>query len=384
MALLLSFVVCQGQTQTLSIGYRAGSHEYLPAYGENEGRLLRFCGEISPGAFVRVVGYSSPEGDVGLNDRLSQLRGEKALQLLRTRGIDGTCSSGGEDWQGLRRLVEDNYFRPDRAALLELLSVGMTSEMRKRHLRAFAGGDVWTLLLEEYMPLLRYARCEAVLPVERQEPLATTLPVAFPAPVVSRLDAERQPPVRKTLLALKSNLLYDALTLLNLSVEVPFSRGRFSAVAEHQFAWWRCGAWRNKYCLRYLQSGGEVRWWFSPRHTFVGRRILRRDALCGHFFGLYGMGGKYDFEWRRSICYQGEFWSAGLSYGYSLALSRHLNMEFSLCVGYAAIDYRHFVPAEDYSVLYRDRRDCGRWHYFGPTKLAVSLVFPIGKRGGER
>ena len=61
-------------------------------------------------------------------------------------------------------------------------------------------------------------------------------------------------------------------------------------------------------------------------------------------------------------------------------------MEFSLSLGYLSSSYRHYYPADDYSLLWRDKSKVGRISYFGPTKLKVSLVVPIRipykKRGG--
>lgn len=93
--------------------------------------------------------------------------------------------------------------------------------------------------------------------------------------------------------------------------------------------------------------------------------------------GAYGESGKYDFEYQRSICYQGEFWSTGLSYGYAMPIGRYLNLEFSISAGYASIAYRGYTPSEDYEILWRDPNKTGRLHYFGPTKAQVSLVIPI-------
>ena len=177
--------------------------------------------------------------------------------------------------------------------------------------------------------------------------------------------------------AVKTNLLTTALTWLNLSVEVPFDGNRFSVMGEYQFPWWRGGQNRNKFCMRYLQAGGEFRWWFHPRKKASTGYSIVRNNLCGHFVGIYGMGGKYDFQNKRDICYQGEFWSVGLTYGYSLPVARVLNLEFFVSFGYASIPYRHFIPSEDYSDLFRDPSDCGTWNYFGPTKIGVTLVLPI-------
>lgn len=187
---------------------------------------------------------------------------------------------------------------------------------------------------------------------------------------------------RKTRLAVKTNMLYDALTLINYSIELPFSLWdeHFSATFDHQFPWWRWGKNNNEYAIRYLQAGGEARWWFSPQHKPRTKKKLLRECLTGHFVGIYGMSGKYDFQNRRKICYQGEFWSIGFTYGYAMPISRLFNLEFSISAGYAPISYRHYIPADDYSKLQIDRERMGTWNYFGITKASISLVMPINFR----
>jgi len=170
----------------------------------------------------------------------------------------------------------------------------------------------------------------------------------------------------KTILALKTNLLYDALSLANFSIEVPLYKDKFSLLYYHQFPWWTWGQADNEYCIRFLSIGAEARWWFKTSERFNG-----------HFLGLYSESGKYDFEFQRRICYQGEFYSAGLSYGYAMPVGKHLNLEFSLSAGYASMAYRGYNPSPDYEILFRDPAKVGRVHYFGPTKAQISLVVPI-------
>lgn len=170
--------------------------------------------------------------------------------------------------------------------------------------------------------------------------------------------------------ALKTNLLYDAVSALNGEIEFPIGK-KFSLVVEDVFPWWKWGTNDKKYCFQLWTMGVEPRWWF--------RRNDRKDWLSGHFAGAYAMSGKYDLQWKTSPCYQGEYWSAGLSYGYALPLCKWLNMEFSLSVGYIRSDYRHYQPDEDYEHLYRDKFKVGTVSFFGPTKAKVSLVLPIGK-----
>lgn len=100
--------------------------------------------------------------------------------------------------------------------------------------------------------------------------------------------------------------------------------------------------------------------------------------MTGHFLGLYGWGGKSDIQAGRDFgCYQFEFISAGLTYGFAFPISKHLNLELSLSAGYANIPYRHYIPTDDWQILIRDRNNAGTLHYFGLTKAEVSLVIPI-------
>lgn len=191
---------------------------------------------------------------------------------------------------------------------------------------------------------------------------------------------------RRTIMAVKSNLLYDALSLINCSVEFPIG-DKFSALVYSQFPWWKWGEADNEYCVRFLSLGAEGRWWFAPRPQPATEKRQERDRLVGHFVGVYAESGMWDFQFKSDICRQGEFWSVGVSYGYSMPISRRLNMEFSLSVGYASIPYRGYTPSKDYEILWRDNEDTGCWGYIGPTKAQVSLVVPIKatqKKGGRR
>ena len=207
-----------------------------------------------------------------------------------------------------------------------------------------------------------------------------------------RSDVAISTPVDKsqrTVIGLKTNLLLDAVTALNYAIEVPVNE-HFSLQYFQTTPWWT-GA-NNKFCLQALTFGGEARWWFLPRTSGPTENRKQRDALVGHFLGAYGWGGNGDLQFGRKVCQQFDFWSAGLTYGYSMAVSKHLNMEFTLSVGYAAINYQHYVPTDDFSLLVRDDNLAGKLHYIGPTKAEISLVIPIratvgrkaANKGGDR
>lgn len=193
--------------------------------------------------------------------------------------------------------------------------------------------------------------------------------------------AKIEPTIKRDtmVVALKSNMLYDALTVLNAELEVPISR-HFSVAVEYLFPWWESG---NKYCLQLLELGVEGRYWFR-------NNVNKVDRLGGHFLGVYGMSAMYDIQKDYNPAHQGEFWSAGLTYGYAMRVGKQkrISLEFALSVGYLTTDYRNYFPADDYSELYIDKLGYGRLRYFGPTKLKVSLVVPFNigynKKGGSR
>ena len=203
-----------------------------------------------------------------------------------------------------------------------------------------------------------------------------------PTEEVAEMPTARIEPIIKRdtmVVALKSNMLYDALTVLNAEVEVPISR-HFSVAVEYLFPWWESG---NKYCLQLLELGVEGRYWFR-------NNVNKVDRLGGHFLGVYGMSAMYDIQKDYNPAHQGEFWSAGLTYGYAMRVGKQkrISLEFALSVGYLTTDYRNYFPADDYSELYIDKLGYGRMRYFGPTKLKVSLVVPFNigynKKGGSR
>ena len=348
---------------------------------------------------IAIYAYASPEGVPHRNDWLSKRRAEVARDFILAHLPNDSVllpqniilHPMGENWSGLYEELDANYHLKNRDRVMKIMRAEIPTETKKWRLRQLDNGFTYNWIIRHHMPALRVATWLCVYqPIQEFVPDTMpelnvglqTLPVPGPSmlmPVDTVLSK------KTTILALKTNLLYDALTLLNYSIEVPITE-RFSALWYHQFPWWRWGEADNQYCIRFLSIGAEGRWWFKPKpRPQMGKRV-QRDKLMGHFVGLYAESGKWDFEWGRDICHQGEHWSVGLSYGYSMPLGRRLNMEFSISVGYASIAYRKYEPSEDYEILWRDPVKHGRWHYFGPTKLQVSLVYPIllttKKKGG--
>lgn len=350
---------------------------------------------------ITIFAYASPEGVYEHNVWLARKRAEAAkrfvlAQIPSERGFEQNrirLRPMDENWEGLVSEVEANYHRHDRDRVLAILRAPVRNDTKKWRLQQLDNGYSYKYIIRNHMPRLRMATWICVWQKPLQEPVGIDERFCVGPAAASRLAPYPVTPAepdsvrwkKRTVVALKSNLLYDAATALNFAVEVPFNE-KFSLLYEHHCPWWLTD--NNRYCLQLLSFGGEFRWWFKPQTRPESPRRVQRDALVGHFLGLYGMGGKFDIQANRTFCYQGEFFSVGLSYGYAMPIAKRLNLEFSISAGYARIPYRHYNPTDDWELLIRDRNKSGVWHYFGPTKIEVSLSVPllVKKRvkGGDR
>ena len=352
---------------------------------------------------ITIYAWSSPDGLYSKNKALSRKRANSAKKLLLQHSPDSAklnsekikISPIAENWDGLIRLVNEGYDRKDRDKVLSILNNGkMGSDTKKRELKKLDKGRTWKYLADNYLTQLRAATwvCVWAEVIQGMPEVAAVVQDSLVQPCYGIAlpplnDYKPMPPQEKqrTVAAVKTNLLYDAVTAVNFAVEVPFHiKGqKFSTIYEHHCPWWHAG---NKFCLQFLTFGGEARWWFQPETVEESEKRIERDALLGHFAGLYAWGGLGDIQIGRNFgCSQFDFWSVGLTYGYAMPISKYLNLEFSLSVGYANIPYQSYRPSDDWEALIRDPYRVGTMHYFGPTKAEVSLVFPIRAKtkGGE-
>ncbi len=190
----------------------------------------------------------------------------------------------------------------------------------------------------------------------------------------------------RAIMAFKSNLLFDAVSALNIEFEVPI-KDSWSISAEWIFPWWNnldysaIDSKRNT--LQVLNGNIEGKYWFGDRSE--------RSLLTGWFMGLYTGGGLYDVEYDGNG-YQGEFFiAAGLSAGYAHAInpSGSLRLEYTLGIGYLQTDYHHYQTLYDADGIWHSVGTAdGTYRLFGPTRAKVSLVWllncKVKKRGGAR
>ena len=185
---------------------------------------------------------------------------------------------------------------------------------------------------------------------------------------------------KQSLVALKTNLLYDVLLVPNIGIEVSLGK-QWTVAGEGMLAWWSSDS-KHRYWQTY---GGylTVRRYFNTQQLSPN---THPSPFTGHHLGAYALALTYDVEWGGKGYQASKFgFGGGLEYGYSMAVGRRLNLDFSLGIGYQGGEYKEYEPQGDRYMWQATRQR----HWFGPTKAEVSLVWLLGgsgrsKKGGDK
>lgn len=175
---------------------------------------------------------------------------------------------------------------------------------------------------------------------------------------------EVQAQVKRPKVAIKTNVLYDATTTVNLGVEIGLAR-KWTLDISANYNPWTFGNGRQ---FKHLLVQPEGRFWLCERFR-------------GHFFGVHGLWGEFNvanielpfgaIPALKNFRYQGDVYGGGITYGYQWYLGRHWNLEAAIGVGYARVVYDKYPCAVDCGSIL----ESGKEDYFGPTKLAVSFIY---------
>ena len=352
---------------------------------------------------IRILSAASPEGNSALNKRVAKRRGERLRDYLKETLVlpDSifTVSSAGEDWQGLAALIAKEK-TPWRNKALQIIRHtpewvtrnGKVVDGRKRQLQNLDGGKAWKYMLDNHFYTLRTgavvvcevktlaaestpSAAEASQEQARLEP-ASQSPSSPPFPAIpSQVHPEPQEPPVASYFALKSNLLYDALLVPNLSLEASIGSG-WTLGAGGMLAWWSKDA-KHRY-WRIYGGGLEIRKYFGT--------LSKSKPLQGHHLGIYGDFLTYDFEFGAKGYQSKATYAAGIKYGYSHPIANRLNLDFALGIGYLHSNYKTYVPRDGCYVYQETKKQ--KW--LGPTQAEISLVWLLGKgntnkkKGGKK
>ncbi len=354
---------------------------------------------------VQVYGSASPEGSVKLNQYLSERRANVLFDYLSRYGElpDSvlTFTFIGRDWKGLLERIEKDPNMPNRHETMTMIRDIIArsadgereSDDNVNRLRRLRGGVPYNYMYRNHFPELRASRVtltyEKVWNPTKMERVFTNIEIPsygepFENKAIPELHFDLPEGKRPFYWALKTNMLYDALAVPNIGAEVYLGKN-LSLGANWMYAWWKT----DRHHWYWRTYGGDIalRYWFGKKASI--------KPLQGHHIGLYAQMLTYDFETGGKgqiggvpggTLWDEMHWGAGVEYGYSLPVSRHFNIDFSIGLGYLGGQYWEYTPEDDCYVWKATKQR----HWFGPTKAEISLVWLLGRgnfnrgKGGQR
>lgn len=418
---------------SITVHYPSGYRYVIPSYNGNAAALdsvitkVRSYMDENRDFEVVIRSYSSPDGDLRSNNRLTRLRGDSlASYIIRYTGIDPgkvTCEPEGIGYDILRTLVEKDTQVPDREQVLDALRTvpetveyapGMVKEQLKVRLLTIAGGRAYAYMKQHMFPKLRNSMTVLLIVRRRDagEPLRQYIPESVPE--VYALSAREGDPI---LAAQRPAVVAGdrgAASVVPADSAVAVAPEADSAVAavpavdsgktvsgrkKSSFTWESSRWWLKTnlpfYALVVPNLAVEVRladqWsldipvFYSPytvarnyRYRVFAlqpsARYWLKPGMKGHFFGVHLLGGMFNISVDERNRYQDTdgMWGAGLDYGYALKFSKHWGMEFNIGVGYIWTRYDTFYNVEN-GISW----DTSIANYLGITRLGISLIYKL-------
>lgn len=346
------------ESDTLSVYFKVGSHEYDPSYMGNESRMEKFVKDYvdKKGRKISGITYDfnfnvtySPEGRYEINRELSEKRAETLERyLLAQEGISDSVivvSHIAEAWDGLIEMlkVSDMRWRDDVLDIIEntpqilVDEQGRISEPRKDSLMAYQNGRPWRYMLRNWFPELR--KLSVVMQSELQLPdLGEAEVEDYDVPFDELTVDDHRPtvslmPTWKRELTLKTNAIGWGMGHANVAAEID--------LAPH---WSLSVPFYYSGGIDYFTSGIKFRGIViqpEARYYFKGNDGLYVGVHLGVGWYNFALNGDYriqDHDGTRPA------WGGGLGVGYSLQFRKFpkWGMEFSLGAGVYDVLYDTF------------------------------------------
>lgn len=303
---------------------------------------------------LHVASSASPEGSLAINKTLVSKRNTSVLDYLRRHS---------ETF----RLMSDTL----DCTLSELTSNHQYGKVARREYPLMRYSEVTLLVNTETRDNLYVMERPAQNESQNTDSVQvrTVDEVEEPCPALPVAELDSCVKVLRPVLFVKTNLLYDLLTFVNLSIEVPLSK-RFTAEATIIHPWWHSTAKHKTIQMRYIAV--------TPRYYFK----KSSTNYTSFFVGLTAGAGKYDLQWtRRGV--QGTLWHISPTFGYSHHIAKRWKMEYSASVGFVQTRYCKYTQTADTPYGEIKVKDYP-WvdkvlNTVLPTSLNVSLVYTFGK-----
>lgn len=331
---------------------------------------------------VVIVSQSSPEGTWRHNQRLSERRAATMRRALNQRHPELSdrlhVHPDGESWERLREyVVSDTKMKQSTIEkVLNVIDADISIDTKKWRMEQL---PVYRYLYQTYYPRIRNSVfCivyydiplpMAPLSVSVEEP---TLPDSIsPIPVVYI-------PEREPVLNVRTNLLYDMGTVLNVGVEYYFRNPHWSLVGHYTFPWWS----NDKYYY-YLQI---LDWNIEARYY-----LQHSKYHAGWYVAPYVHWNLYDISLDAERGWQGEGRGCGLTLGHAFRVgdNQRWKVECFFRLGYFHSLYDPYHASDPFNGKYYYDWPWApenfvprnyRLQWIGPTGAGVTVSYDLFKR----
>ena len=333
---------------------------------------------------VVIVSQSSPEGTWRHNQRLSERRAATMRRALNQRhpelGDRLHVHPDGESWERLREYVASDT-KMKQSTIEKVLSVidaDISIDTKKWRMEQL---PVYRYLYQTYYPRIRNSVfCIVYYDIPLQ---MAPLPAAVNAPAlvdsiasISMVYTSEKP--REPVLNVRTNLLYDMGTVLNVGVEYYFRNPHWSLVGHYTFPWWS----NDKYYY-YLQI---LDWDIEARYY-----LQHNKYHAGWYVAPYVHWNLYDISVNAELGWQGEGRGCGFTLGHAFRVGDNqrwkvecffrLGLYQTLYDPYHASDpfngkYYYDWPWAPENFVPRNHRLL----WMGPTGAGVTVSYDLFKR----
>jgi len=384
----------QESSDTLEVHFRVGLSNLDPNFADNKHQLDQFVDYVNanysnvPAQYLKldVYGGASPEGPIEVNRRLGEERGLalKDAILERLPWLNGRIAviNQGSRWGGLYKMVEQSN-EPWRFDVLKIIEEPASEDTwsrdaRESKLRKLDKGKVWAVLNNKYLPTLRSSGSAIIARiVDKRDTVVIKDTVYYiPEPCAPYIA----PVFLNHVWAIKTNLLMWGAITPNIQVERSLGKtNRWSIEGEFFCPWFTWS--KNAHAHQFLNLGLELRYWLGNR--------AKHHRLDGWHIGPAVGVGYYDFEWKHSEGYQGEYLNVYCNIGYQHRFGRRKQwaVDGGIGIGYIPTKYRHYLGSSQFPVGHEEEQDdhlmwqdTGWKHIIGATHANISIAYLFGTK----
>lgn len=412
--LLSMSVIAQTKQYEISVRFKTDSYDLDARVNDNSQRIIHFK-ELIEGIAqdsttyvetLEITSWASPEGGEAYNKQLTALRSDAIIdyitKILPLNHDIIKIKQGGISWDKLlNSAIESDV--PHKQQVIKILSENQTDEGIEQ-LMNIDNGLSYNYLYRHIFPTLRegilainvhydsipeyikgydvferVATADLISSTKISEPKTEDV-AAKPMPGYATMMPDEE---KEFNIAIKTNLLYDAMTMINFQIEYPIGKS-VSVAAEWICPWWVAdnGNSDSKRSRLQIKNGNlEAKYWFGKRDNY--------ELLTGWYTGVYAAGGSCDVEYQAKGYQVSSYWGMGLSGGYAHTINKakDLRLEYSLGLGFINYQFKNYES--HYSIMetwHSVKMYDGKGIFFGPTAAKVSLVWMLNvkytKKGG--